>query len=247
MNLKDYYLNIPALKNVPILGKMFSAPKPLSPSVPNTQRTLSNTSANGDINIFKNPNYSDQQPVSQPSEQPIETAMPEQTPAPAAMEMMQPQMTKKQMKTNPALYDAAQEMGRVYGIDPNSFLANSRWEHRGTPAWEQGKFNSNIWWDESRNTGEASYGPYQINMRYFGPEAVKLGRITTDHPLYIDEAGAMDPYASTKWQAKKWAREQKAGITDMKRLYQLHNSNEEGRGDNVQKIIDESEFIRSEE
>lgn len=226
MKLGGYSLNIPKLAQVPAIGRFFKPPEPLSPLGPPKQ-------PDPPVVIHQTSNVISGGPSSYPA------------PAAPSQPMAAPAVPGQTQVTAPGgLYDAAQEMGNVYGIDPRNFLANSYWEHRGGQNWTQGKFASNVWWDPTKNTGEESYGPYQINMRYFGPKAVELGRITPDHPLYISPQDAMDPYASTKWQAKKWSREIKSGITDWQQLFQLHNSNEPNRGQTVQDIVNNDQFVR---
>jgi hypothetical protein len=158
--------------------------------------------------------------------------------------------TKKQEMTPAAFYDGAEKSGAALGVPKEVILANSRWEHRNNKGWNEGKYNDNIWWNEEKNTGEESYGPGQINMRWFGPAAIKLGRITTDHPLYITPEQAKDPFAAAEWIAKKFSREAKVytnkGLEpDWEAILQGYNSNEPDRGKNVKNLIDTTDFVRS--
>lgn len=160
-------------------------------------------------------------------------------PSPSPMPMtatpgVMPEMgQKKPFPVHKRLYQAAQEMSKTYGIPAEAFIANAAWEHRGSKSLENGNYKSAVWWDNARNRGEESYGPYQINMRWFGPKAVELGRITPDNPLYITPEQANDAYEATRWMAKKWAREMRAGKKEIADLIQSHNPNEQGRAQNA--------------
>lgn len=158
--------------------------------------------------------------------------------------------TKKQEKVPANFYDASQKYGDAMGVPKEVILANSRWEHRNNSNWNEGKYVDNVWWNAEKNTGEESYGPGQINMRWFGPEAVKLGRITTEHPLYITPEQAKDPWGAAEWMAKKFAAEAKRytnkGLEpDWEAILQGYNSGETDRGKNVKNLIDYTDFVRS--
>lgn len=173
------------------------------------------------------------------------------TSAPIQNKVMDVGVTKKQEKVPVAFYDGAEKSGAALGVPKEVILANSRWEHRNNSNWNEGKYVDNVWWNAAKNTGEESYGPGQINMRWFGPEAVKLGRITTDHPLYITPEQAKDPMGAAEWMAKKFSREAKRytdkGLEpDWEAILQGYNSNEKDRGKNVKNLIDTTDFVRSE-
>lgn len=158
--------------------------------------------------------------------------------------------TRKQEKVPSDFYDASQKYGDAMGVPKEVILANSRWEHRNNKNWNEGKYVDNVWWNAEKNTGEESYGPGQINMRWFGPEAVKLGRITTEHPLYITPEQAKDPWGAAEWMAKKFSAEAKRytnkGLEpDWGAILQGYNSNETDRGKNVKGLIDSTDFVRS--
>lgn len=157
---------------------------------------------------------------------------------------------KKQEMVPMDFYDAAQQYGSALGIPKEVILANSRWEHRNNKQWNEGIYPDNVWWNEEKQTGEESYGPGQINMRWFGPKAVELGRITTDHPLYITPEEAKDPWKAADWIAKKFSREAQIYINkglepDWEAILQGYNSNETDRGKNVKNLIDTTDFVRS--
>lgn len=157
--------------------------------------------------------------------------------------------TKKQEIVPGDFYDAAQKYGDALGVPKEVILANSRWEHRNNKNWNEGKYVDNVWWNEAKNTGEESYGPGQINMRWFGPKAVELGRITPDHPLYITPEQAKDPWGAAEWMAKKFSAEAKKYINkglepDWEAILQGYNSNETDRGKNVKSLIDTTDFVR---
>jgi len=165
-------------------------------------------------------------------------------------QVMGAETIRKQEKVPADFYDASQKYGDALGVPKEVILANSRWEHRNNKNWNEGKYNDNVWWNEAKNTGEESYGPGQINMRWFGPEAVKLGRITTEHPLYITPEQAKDPWGAAEWMAKKFAAEAKRytnkGLEpDWGAILQGYNSNETDRGKNVKGLIDSTDFVRA--
>jgi hypothetical protein len=165
-------------------------------------------------------------------------------------QVMGAETVRKQEKVPADFYDASQKYGDAMGVPKEVILANSRWEHRNNSNWNEGKYVDNVWWNDEKQTGEESYGPGQINMRWFGPEAVKLGRITTDHPLYITPEQAKDPWGAAEWMAKKFAAEAKRytnkGLEpDWEAILQGYNSNEKDRGKNVNGLITSTDFVRA--
>jgi len=165
-------------------------------------------------------------------------------------QVMGAETVRKQEKVPADVYDASQKYGDAMGVPKEVILANSRWEHRNNSNWNEGKYVDNVWWNDEKQTGEESYGPGQINMRWFGPEAVKLGRITTDHPLYITPEQAKDPWGAAEWMAKKFAAEAKRytnkGLEpDWEAILQGYNSNEKDRGKNVNGLITSTDFVRA--
>jgi len=156
--------------------------------------------------------------------------------------------TKKQEMVPSDFYDAAEKYGAAMGVPKEIILANSRWEHRNNPGWNEGKYVDNVWWNAEKNTGEESYGPGQINMRWFGPKALELGRKPGD--LYITPDDAKDMWKSAEWMAKKFSKEAKVytnkGLEpDWDAILQQYNSGEADRGKNVKNLIDCTDFVRS--
>lgn len=160
--------------------------------------------------------------------------------------------TKKQEKVYTDFYDGAEIAANAFGIPKEAILANSRWEHRGNPNWEKGIYGENVWNDPVRNKAESSYGPGQINMLVYGPEAYEkhLSNITPNDPLYITKEDASDPYKAAQWMAKNFKmqidRAKRKGLEpDWEAIFQSYNPYETDRGKNVKNLIDTTDFVRS--